>query len=423
MERLSSTLHLETKMNYTKAVQTEIVPTKQQAVILDAIEGIPIQNYATAIGSKIGPQNIRFMSRIANNRVCIYVATKEIADTLIDTHKQVIINQHTILIRPLISRNKRLILSNVPPIIPQSTIIEKLKESGIVPMSNVTTLRAGLNNPGYQHILSFRRQLYIKPEDIKKIPNSWKIDFDETSYWIYPTLDNMLCFTCKEEGHLAKSCPTNTSFPTSHSINEPISTNISDTAIQDVISHSNPTPTSATTPTITPSQPEILIQNTTVSTKRQLSDSSSCISMPPPEVPKNNTSSPIKRAEIAPTKKMRVNSDQIEPAPLVDQFLQKINTIMSPNPSEYSLGFEQIAELFTKFKINKNLDQVLNECNIQPMEVITTLKAIYPSLKSKSHKQRLTSITNKLEIGILDDTASVTSMSSEGSLLELSNTQ
>lgn len=200
-------------MNYTKALQTEFVPSREQAIVLDAIDGTSIQHYATAIGTKIGPQNIRYITRISNNRGYVYVATKELANDLIDTHKNVVINEQSIVIRPLIFRNKRLILSNVPPIIPTNLIEHKLKETGIIPMSTITTLRAGLNNPAYQYILSFRRKLYIKPEDVRKIPSMWKIDFEDTTYWIYPTLDNMLCFVCKEEGHLAQSCPANQATP------------------------------------------------------------------------------------------------------------------------------------------------------------------------------------------------------------------
>ncbi|CAD6217965.1 GSCOCG00011410001-RA-CDS [Cotesia congregata] len=196
-------------LNYTQALLTEIVPSKEQAIILDYVDGVQIHEYAVALGSKIGPENIPHLSRIANNRICIYLSTKEVADNLIENHKTVKVRDTDIYIRPLISRNKRLILSNVPPIIPNDVIIEKLKESKINPVSNISTLHAGLNIPGYQHILSFRRQVFIKSEEANNIPTLWKIDFDDTSYYVYLSLDTMLCFNYKEEGHLAKASPIN----------------------------------------------------------------------------------------------------------------------------------------------------------------------------------------------------------------------
>lgn len=54
--------------------------------------------------------------------------------------------------------------------------------------------------------MSFRRQMYIHPEDVSEIPESIQINFDETAYWIYFSSDKINCFLCKEEGHLAKHC-------------------------------------------------------------------------------------------------------------------------------------------------------------------------------------------------------------------------
>nr|CAI5847940.1 unnamed protein product [Callosobruchus analis] len=142
-----------------------------------------------------------------NNRVCAYVATKELADELVDKHKVIIIKGIAVQIRPLISRNKRIILSNVCPVIPHYVVLDKLSELNITPASPITFLRAGLTEPGFNHILSFRRQVYVAPEDICKIPERIQISFEETNYWIYLTTDTMSCFLCKQEGHIAKQCP------------------------------------------------------------------------------------------------------------------------------------------------------------------------------------------------------------------------
>ncbi|KAH0556651.1 hypothetical protein KQX54_001220 [Cotesia glomerata] len=75
--------------NYTQALLTENVLFKEQAIILDSVDGVQIHEYAVASGSKIGPENIRHLSRIANNRICIYLSTKEVADNLIENHKTV----------------------------------------------------------------------------------------------------------------------------------------------------------------------------------------------------------------------------------------------------------------------------------------------------------------------------------------------
>ena len=70
----------------------------------------------------------------------------------------------------------------------------------------MTFPRAGLTGPGYSHILSFRRQIFIHPDDESKIPESIQINFEDTSYWIFPSTDTIKCFVCKKVGHIAKNC-------------------------------------------------------------------------------------------------------------------------------------------------------------------------------------------------------------------------
>lgn len=44
----------------------------------------------------------------------------------------------------------------------------------------------------YDHIDSFRGQLYIQPEDNEKIQSSILIKFDQTIYWLFLTADTVI---------------------------------------------------------------------------------------------------------------------------------------------------------------------------------------------------------------------------------------
>lgn len=110
-------------------------------------------------------------------------------------------------LRPLITSNKRIILSNVCPVIPYEIIEKELIKIRIKSTSQISFLRAGLSEPGFSHILSFRRQVFVKPEDVDKLPASLNIFHEDTNYWIYLSGDNISCYLCKKEAHLAKNCP------------------------------------------------------------------------------------------------------------------------------------------------------------------------------------------------------------------------
>ena len=118
------------------------------------------------------------------------------------------IREHVLELRPLITKYKKLILSNVCPIIPHSVIITALNNIDVVTTSQLTFLRAGISEPGFTHILSFRRQVYIYPDSLSKIPESLQINYGDTSYCIYVTTDTLTCFLCKKPGHIAKNCKT-----------------------------------------------------------------------------------------------------------------------------------------------------------------------------------------------------------------------
>ena len=82
----------------------------------------------------------------------------------------IVINGHEIQLRRLLNSVKRIMDSNVCPSIPNITILQTLQKLYILPTSQINHLKAGINIEGYEHILSFRRQVYIKHEDIQKLP-------------------------------------------------------------------------------------------------------------------------------------------------------------------------------------------------------------------------------------------------------------
>ncbi|CAG5093286.1 Similar to Transposon TX1 uncharacterized 82 kDa protein (Xenopus laevis) [Cotesia congregata] len=205
-------------------------------------------------------------------------------------------------------------------------------------MSAVTTLRARLSAPGLQHVMSFRRQVYIKPEDVEKIPSSWKIDFDDTTYWIYPTLDNIICFLCKQKGHLTKSCPTKTSETGETDENKANKTIIDIKKTQNPSDNSTRHPQVSNFPTLSAKRP--LSTSSTENKLNTIEPTSSLIFQKP--------APPIRTRTFKKSKKTDANPTVKEPT-----YLPTIETELLANPTKYQYNYVQICELLEKLNQKK----------------------------------------------------------------------
>lgn len=171
-----------TKVLFSSMVQEERVPIREQAIILDSMEGLTVQEYTVALAKIINPKDIHYVSRISHGRICFYLSSKELADQLVDNNTNVTVGSSALEIRPLISKARRIITSNVQPCIPSSIIENELKKLDITPVSQITSVRAGIYLPELGCILSFRKQMYMKSEDIPKIPHRMQISHQNVNY-------------------------------------------------------------------------------------------------------------------------------------------------------------------------------------------------------------------------------------------------
>jgi len=72
-------------------------------------------------------------------------------------------------------------------------------------LSPTTFLKAGFQDE-LAHISSFRRQVYIHPDDTEIVPGSLIIKYDNTEFRIFINDDTLTCYTCKQSGHTSKHC-------------------------------------------------------------------------------------------------------------------------------------------------------------------------------------------------------------------------
>lgn len=115
-------------------------------------------------------------------------------DKLIENTKFIKINENEIQIHRLINPSKRIVISNVCPSIPNEKILNALQNCNITSISQINYIKAGVNMGGYDHVLSFRRQMYVNNTDIPKLPRSILINQDETQFRIFLTDEKITCF-------------------------------------------------------------------------------------------------------------------------------------------------------------------------------------------------------------------------------------
>lgn len=109
-----------------------------------------------------------------------------------------------------INPSTKITISNVYPITPNKSITKALLENAIRISSSIFSLKSTHSSDLFAHVTSFRRQVYVDPEDVHKLPGSLITNQEGTNFRIYLTEDSVSCYVCKQSGHIASSCKYNT---------------------------------------------------------------------------------------------------------------------------------------------------------------------------------------------------------------------
>ncbi|KAJ8677468.1 hypothetical protein QAD02_013255 [Eretmocerus hayati] len=193
------------KSTYANVAMLSSLPEREEAIVIDSIEGLTNDDYIDGLEKMIDVKDIRAISKISGARVCVYLSNEDLVSQL--KNKVIEVKEYSLRIKPLINNNRRVVISNIHPDIPHESINEAMRKVGINIVSNVSYIRAGLTKTGRAHILSFRRQFYVKEEDECRVPESIQVSFGNSHNWCYLSTESMICFICKQNGHIAKSCP------------------------------------------------------------------------------------------------------------------------------------------------------------------------------------------------------------------------
>jgi len=427
-------------ITFAETLGNSSYPKKEQAIVFDAVDEVSQIEYIKKIGDIVEPKNIISVSRISKKRFCIFLNSKQLVNELITNHKTIEIQNKSILIRHLYNPDKRFILANVYNNIPNSIILEALRHHNIIPSSPITCLRAGIQLEGYTHILSFRRQLFVKAEDIPKMPSSILINYDGTNHRIFISDDQVTCFSCKMTGHVASKCPFSIESQTD---------NIEDCSEPtDLINFIDNTDSNTLTENarnndlINNDNLEMEIDQTTTTTdkggiKRAASNSTTSNVTQEPISVINQTGTKTtdeKKQTITVSTATKIQKDQIIKksktvirSNSTEKLIENINTHIEParnlfdNNKDINIDFDQLKNIIINIQGNSDPIDICKQYGTDTKTLLNTIELVRPLIKSQGLKNRLTRLSNKLFESINLEHNVATTLNTEGHSLPNDN--
>lgn len=176
--------------------------TRRHGVKIDS--NASVEDCGLAVGEEIGHDNVLSASRM-NGAVVVFAKTVDLANQLVQNG--VVIKGIFTPVLPLSTPSKKVILSNVPPFIPNEVLANLLARHGKI-VSPIKMIPIGTKSPLLKHVVSFRRYVYmILQEHLDDLDLSLNFRHEDFNYVIFVTTNNIKCFNCGGMGHLIRACP------------------------------------------------------------------------------------------------------------------------------------------------------------------------------------------------------------------------
>jgi len=107
---------------------------------------------------------------------------------------------------PVEATAHRIVISNVPPYVPSELLLPHLHLLGEV-RYGVTPLPLGLRDPSLRHIVSFRRQVFVRLAREECLEGGFDVPFQGSNHRVFWSADGVRCHACQGVGHVRKNCP------------------------------------------------------------------------------------------------------------------------------------------------------------------------------------------------------------------------
>ena len=131
--------------------------TNKHAIKCESIDGTPVEEYLNALAEITGADNIKAASRVYGS-VVVYFNFITWVETVCVKGLQV--SGYTSYVEPLVKPATKMVISGVPPFIPNETIEYEMMRFGRL-VSGIKTIPLGCKNDRLKHVQSFRRQAFV----------------------------------------------------------------------------------------------------------------------------------------------------------------------------------------------------------------------------------------------------------------------
>lgn len=190
-----------------KIIPSDSGPNKKKGIILSALPDTSIHTYVLKLGEKLGGgHNITHATRLAHQRICIYLKTEELVEQFIANYGGLSINNTWVEARRMVTRTEKLTLKKVPPEVSDSDLADILSQAVQV-VSPFYSLTLGVKDEGYNHIDSWKRTVYVVRREGIILPDSFLVEIGDTPHRIFIEHNDHRCNTCNKHGHISKDCP------------------------------------------------------------------------------------------------------------------------------------------------------------------------------------------------------------------------
>ncbi|CAM4525811.1 unnamed protein product [Lepidochelys kempii] len=164
-----------------------------------------VETYVWALMRVVGPTAIVVASKMYG-KVVFFLASKAAVQEAVEKGLAV----EGVFIPPLQDLGILLVLTSVPPFLPNAALLPTLSTLG-KPISVVSPLPLGYKDPALRHILSFCRQVQLQlplaVRDREALKGSFLVPYQGACYRVHYSTGEAQCYLCQAMGHVWRDFP------------------------------------------------------------------------------------------------------------------------------------------------------------------------------------------------------------------------